>query len=210
MSSGKTYSLSGLCASRAQKDNRSRDENGDVPPGIPSAFPGQGGIAGQFQLGPRPHDGLFRSMVEPIRVKQCALIVIAEQYHLALHDQINALARVGSVTDHISQTIDLVDLLFLDIFQHRLKGFKVAVNIADNGLHATALPGLAKPNKTGSPLSPAWTTGVLGAQNIIQSVYAVFRKTVKRSLPFKARNLQFFQKCRWLIPSLSDFCCVCR
>src|SRR5262249_38598761 len=41
------------------------------------------------------------------------------------------------------KAIDLRNALALDVLEHRLEGLKVAVDIADNGLHAAALLGWA-------------------------------------------------------------------
>ena len=53
-----------------------------------------------------------RPGIEPFRIKHGALIVIAEQDHLAFHDQIDAFARIGSVADDIAQAINFGDFCF--------------------------------------------------------------------------------------------------
>jgi hypothetical protein len=59
--------------------------------------------------------------------------MVAQQTDLALHDQIDALARIGTVADQVAEAVDLGDSLAADIGKHGLKGLDVAVEIADEG-----------------------------------------------------------------------------
>ena len=95
---------------------------------------------GAFQLLPGPKNGAFGSGIEPFGIEQRTLVVIAQEAHLALHGQIDALARIGTVADNIAQAEDLGDPLGTNVGQHSLKCFEVAVNVADEGsLHAPRL-----------------------------------------------------------------------
>jgi hypothetical protein len=71
--------------------------------------------------------------------------VIAQEDHLALHNQIETLAGIGSITDHIPQAIDILNLMVGDVFQDGLESLKVTMNIADDRLHTVILPGSAWP-----------------------------------------------------------------
>src|SRR5262249_47186015 len=85
-----------------------------------------------------PKNSPLRSRVEPLRIEQCSLIVVAKQAKVALHDQVDTFHGVGSVADNVSQAVDFRDPLLLDVGQHGLEGFQVAVNVADQSpLHAS-------------------------------------------------------------------------
>jgi hypothetical protein len=68
--------------------------------------------------------------------------VIAQQTDAAASDdQIQALARVGAVSDNVAQTVDFINALIGDMREHGLQGFEVAVNIADDrALHRSVDP----------------------------------------------------------------------
>ncbi len=57
--------------------------------------------------------------------------MVAQQADLALHDQVDALARIRPIADDVAKTIDLVDPLPADIRQDGLERFEVAMDIAD-------------------------------------------------------------------------------
>ena len=80
-----------------------------------------------------PEDGPFGSGIESFGIEQCPLVVVAQQAHGAPGHAVDALTRVGSVADDITQAIDLLDRLRLDVFEHRLESFEVAVDVADQG-----------------------------------------------------------------------------
>ena len=61
--------------------------------------------------------------------------MIAQEHHLALHDQIDALAGIRAVADNIAQAINLADLVVVDIGQDGLECFQIAVDIADQSFH---------------------------------------------------------------------------
>src|SRR5262249_41958325 len=75
--------------------------------------------------------------IEAFRIEHRALIVIAEQHDLAmLHDQVDALARVGAVADHVAQTVNVLYALIFNVLQDCLQRLQVTVDVADNGFHA--------------------------------------------------------------------------
>ena len=103
---------------------------------LPASFAGVAAFAGRFQLIAGPEDGPFGGRIEAFGVEHGSLIVIAEEDDLAFHDQIDAFAGVGAVADDIAEAIDFADVVLLDVFEDSLEGFQVAMNIADDGLHA--------------------------------------------------------------------------
>ena len=91
--------------------------------------------------------------VEAVGVEHGALVVVAQQHHLALHDEVDALAGVGAVADHVPEAIGFRDGVFLDVLEDRLEGLKVTVDVADDGLHEAPPGGV--PRCTGAaPLTP--------------------------------------------------------
>ena len=131
MSSGKTYSFSGL---RGAVD----EQVGTVlvvPRQLAQKFPPACRIgrisAAVLKLLASPKNGPFRTRIEAFRIKQRALVVIAQKADFALHHQVDALARIGTVTHDVTQTKDLLHALFADVAKDRAKGFQIAVNIAD-------------------------------------------------------------------------------
>ncbi len=78
-----------------------------------------------FQLLARPEDGALGRRVESFRIEHGPLVVVAEQDHLALHHQIDALARIGAVADDVAETVDLGDRLLLDVLEDRLQGLEL-------------------------------------------------------------------------------------
>jgi hypothetical protein len=103
---------------------------------LPALLAHRAGLAGRFELLPRPEDGPLGGGVEPVRVEHRALVVVAQEHQLAVHHQVDALARVGAVPDHVSEAVDLADAQRLDVGQHGLEGFQVPVDVADDRLHA--------------------------------------------------------------------------
>ena len=118
MSSGKTYSLSGLRA-------RAVDEQVAVlavaarPLGqeLPALFAALPGFDGGFELRPGPEDRSFGRLVEPVRIEHGPLIVIAEQNELAIHHEVDAFARVRAVADDVAEAVNLADPLGFDVGQ---------------------------------------------------------------------------------------------
>jgi hypothetical protein len=80
--------------------------------------------------------------------------VIAEQDDLAIHDLVDALARVGAVADDVAQAINLRDALGLDVRKDSGQRFEIAVDIADQRFHFFVSPRLGGSIPTGSRRSP--------------------------------------------------------
>src|SRR5205823_3854396 len=88
---------------------------------------------------------------EAVRVEHRPLIVVAQEDHLALHDQVDALARVGAVADDVAEAVDLGDVVLRDVGQDGLECFEVAVDVADERFHAEDLPGTGGGRSAASP-----------------------------------------------------------
>ena len=101
---------------------------------LPAFFLGLALFAGRFQLATRPKDGSLRWRIEPVGIEHRALIVVAEQDNLALHHQVDALARVRAVADDVAQAIDVGNIVALYVLQDGLKRLEVAVDVAYQGL----------------------------------------------------------------------------
>ena len=74
-----------------------------------------------FELLARPEDGALGGRVEAVGVEHRPLVVIAEQDDLALHHQIDALARIGAVADDVAEAVDLGDVVFFDVLEDGLQ-----------------------------------------------------------------------------------------
>lgn len=86
-----------------------------------------------FELFPGPEDRPFRPGVEPFRIEQGPLIVISQQAHRAVcHDGIDALPGIGAVSDDISKTENLGDVLSLDVGHDGFQSFQIAVYVTDD------------------------------------------------------------------------------
>jgi tRNA threonylcarbamoyladenosine biosynthesis protein TsaB len=92
-----------------------------------------------LQLHPRPANRPFGPCIEPVRIEEGSLIVIAEEHHLAaVANELRALTGVGTVSDDVAKAVDFVDSLPLDILEHSLESLEVAVDVADDGaFHAS-------------------------------------------------------------------------
>ena len=135
MSSGKTYSLTGLRGEPWTKSHFRRDECGAGHPRKSQRRSIDAAVAARLlQLVARPKDGPLGARVESFGIEQRPLVVIAQQADAArLDHQIEAFTRVGPVTDNVAQAEDFFDALRADVGEHGLERFQVAVNIADNG-----------------------------------------------------------------------------
>src|SRR5262249_59564513 len=69
------------------------------------------------------------------RVEDGPLVVVAQKGELAVHRQVQALARVGAVADHVAEAVDGFHVVLDDVVEHRLQRFEVAVDVAEDGLH---------------------------------------------------------------------------
>ena len=95
-----------------------------------------------FELGPRPADSALGTDVEPVGIEEGPLIMVAEDHQgTAIADQPGALAGIRAVTDDIAEAGDRIDLLLVDVSEHRLKRLEIAVDVADDRpLHANSTP----------------------------------------------------------------------
>jgi len=80
-----------------------------------------------------PADRPLSSDVEPLRIEQGTLVMVAQNHPLtSLPYQRQALAGVGPIADHITQAIKSIDFLLIDVLKHGRKGFEIAVDITDD------------------------------------------------------------------------------
>ena len=108
MSSGKTYSFSGLRAEPWTNRNVSLDVvPRQLAEEIPAPLPHGGRAGAVLQLVPRPEDRPLGPRIEPLGIEQGALVVVAQQADLALHHHIDHFARIRAVADHVAETVDL-------------------------------------------------------------------------------------------------------
>ena len=103
---------------------------------LPAAF----AVLAGFELLASPEDCAFGPGVKAFGIEQRPLVVIAEDDKIAVHDPVDALARVGAVADDVAQAIDLFDALRLNVREDGIECFQISVNVADDGsqlrLHA--------------------------------------------------------------------------
>src|SRR5262249_44670725 len=106
---------------------------------LPASFAGLAALTAGLELGAGPEHGPLGGGLEALGVEHGPLVVVAQEDHLALHDQVHALARVGAVADDVPQAVDLSDIVLVDVLEDGLQGLEVAVDVADDGLHAWPL-----------------------------------------------------------------------
>jgi len=81
-----------------------------------------------------PPDRPFGTDIEPLRVKQGPLVVIAKNDFLAaFSNKLEPLSGIGPVANDIPQAIDAIHLLLFDVGEYRRQGLKVAMNITNDG-----------------------------------------------------------------------------
>ena len=85
-----------------------------------------------LQLFAGPKDRPFGPHVESLGVEQRPLIVIAQQTNRAIHDQVHAFARVGTVPHNITQAVNFIDALGSNVGEDGLQCLEIAMNIADD------------------------------------------------------------------------------
>lgn len=96
---------------------------------VPAAF--GAGAGGAFEDRAGPEDGSFCGGVEANGVEECSLVVVAEQAHLQVHDEVDAFGRIGAIADDVSEAVDIGDALAADIGEDGLERFEVSVDVAD-------------------------------------------------------------------------------
>ena len=72
-------------------------------------------------------------LLKPSGIKQGAVVVVSQQHHLKVFAGVDALARIGTVSNDIAKAENFIDLLFFDVSQHRSKRFNVSMKVADDG-----------------------------------------------------------------------------
>ncbi len=96
MSSGKTYSLNGCRGDRAQRASHLRARCAQLTQKFPSRCLIADVHSRVFELIAGPKDSPLGALIETIGIEQCALVVVAENRHLAgCHNPIDALDRFG-------------------------------------------------------------------------------------------------------------------
>src|SRR5262245_18143837 len=118
----------GVCAVELAQEVPSLVDFGDGPGTLLQAFAG-------------PINGAQGDGIEAFGIKQRGLIVVAKDGYLATTNHvIETFARIGSVSDDITQAKDLSNPLALNIRQDDAKGLVVGVNVTYKGtLHARNL-----------------------------------------------------------------------
>ena len=66
----------------------------------------------------RPEDRSFGRRIKPLGIEDGAAVVIAKDREAKFHHFIQALAGMGTVPNHISETNDLADRLRPNVFKH--------------------------------------------------------------------------------------------
>lgn len=98
------------------------------------------GVVWVLELFPSPEHGPFRPTAESLGIKECPLVVIPQHTDVAIHDSIDALAGIRSVSHDIAKADNMVDPLLSDIGENRLQCLQIAVDVAEDcslGTHST-------------------------------------------------------------------------
>src|SRR5262249_36052778 len=103
---------------------------------LPALLPRLPALCARLQLRSRPQYRSLGGAVEALGVEHGSLVVVAQQDHLAAHDGVDALARVGAVADHRAEAVDVGDGVLVYVSQDGLERFVVTMDVADDGLHA--------------------------------------------------------------------------
>ena len=85
-----------------------------------------------FQLTPSPENSPLRPATESIGVKQRSVVMIPEQAKLKIEADIDTFSWIRAVTNDITKAKNSVDTLGSYIVKHRIQGFDVAVNVAQD------------------------------------------------------------------------------
>ena len=104
------------------------------PQEIPTAITLGSVVPRVLQLIAGPKNSSFRAAVEPFRIKQGPLIMVAQQAHRAVVDhRIQTFTRIWTVADNVTQAVNLLNGLAMDMRKNSLKSFIIAMNVADDG-----------------------------------------------------------------------------
>ena len=79
---------------------------------------------------------------EAIGIEHGPLIVVAHQHEWKARHEVDALAWIGAVADHVAEAINLRNVTRLNVGQDSLQGFQVTVDVADDRLHAVRSPNM--------------------------------------------------------------------
>src|SRR5262249_32014059 len=109
---------------------------------LPAALFSIPAFARHFELGASPENRSLRRGIESFRIEHGPLVMVAQEDHGTLHDQINTFTRIRTVADDVAQAINDFDLVLFNVGEDRLKRFEVAMDIADEGLHGMDLRGM--------------------------------------------------------------------
>ena len=147
MSSGKTYSLSGLRTEPWTNVNGpSRCVRGSSLRNSQRLAVLLRVAVGHFELVAGPEDGPLGPARKAFRVVQRPLIVVAQDRQVEAHHPVDALPRVGAVADDIAQAIDAIHALAGDVGQDGFQGLQVGVNVADDGALHGRMPKSVEPS----------------------------------------------------------------
>jgi hypothetical protein len=58
--------------------------------------------------------------------------MVSQQDQLEVLASVNAVSRIGTVSNDITKAENFIDLLSFDVSQHRTKRFNVSMKVADN------------------------------------------------------------------------------
>ena len=104
-----------------------RQSTEKLPPAIAQRLLGL-----ELELLTGPETGAFCSNIEVVGLVEHRLIMVAAQAESrALDNQIEALARTGTIPDDISQTDDILDASAIDVSQNGFERLEIAMNIGD-------------------------------------------------------------------------------
>jgi hypothetical protein len=90
------------------------------------------GIIALFDLLSGPEDRSLSRSAESLRVIDRSIIVIANHANIHLHDKVQALSGIWTIANDVTQTEDSLNILSLDVLEHRFECFEVTVNVANN------------------------------------------------------------------------------
>jgi hypothetical protein len=94
------------------------------------------GRDGGVELSPRPVDRRLGCRVEVGGLAEDGVLVVAQQGEgAAVHDEVEAVAGVGTVADHVPQAVDGFDGVAVDIVQDGPQGLQVGVDVTEDGQH---------------------------------------------------------------------------
>jgi hypothetical protein len=76
----------------------------------------------EFQLLPSPEDGPFGVRIKSFRIKNRGLVVVTQHAGVECHRNVDASKRIWTISDDVTQTIDLINTKTSDVGKHGLNG----------------------------------------------------------------------------------------